>query len=167
MNDLCLVEYFPKVIERLKQYGYHIGNNITYENQNFEYVAKLTRFEIERFAFCTTFFLFAKFSTPNFSTLKEYSAKSFSYSLKSSGIHPLHVIFYNILTIPVALVNSIDDRTVRLIRKQEPPRHWKAFEKIVVFSLESKTLYYCENTYAWGYIYYELDRNIIKELLSY
>jgi hypothetical protein len=159
-------EYYAQIIQRLKQNKYHIWNNTTYENQNYKYVAKRTKFEIERFSFCTTFFLFAEFDTLDFSTLEEYSAKSFKYSLKLSGIHPLRVILYNLLTIPVALVNSIDDRTVRLVRKQEPPRHWKAFEKMVVFSLESKTLYYCENTYSWGYIYYELDRNMIRELLS-
>jgi hypothetical protein len=166
LKSLSEQEYLSKVIERLKQQRYKISENITYENQNFKYVAKRTKFESERFGFCTTFFLFANFSTPNLGTLKEYSAKSYKYSLKSNWIHPSWGICYTIFTIPVALVNSIDDNTARSIRKQEPPRHWKAFENLAVVDVNKKLIYCCEETYLWGYLYYEWDRLIIKEMLS-
>ena len=59
MNDPYYMEYLTQVTDRLKQHDY----NIKYDNQHFEYVAKRTKFEIVRFGFFTTFFMFGKYTT--------------------------------------------------------------------------------------------------------
>jgi hypothetical protein len=166
MNNLNEQGYFSIVIERLKQQNYQVRNNIKYDNQIFEYVVKRTKFEIERGGLCTTFFLFSRFKSPDNSSLKDFSAKAFRYAKKASGIHLPRGLFYSMWSFPVAIVDSIDSDTIDFIHRTEPPRHWCASEKLVVFNLKAKTLYYCTATFTWGSGYYDWDRKIIKEMLS-
>jgi hypothetical protein len=154
------------VTRRLKDKGFRIYENVVYKNLVFEYVAKRTKFELEKFGFITTLFLFAKFTNPDVHLLSDFSAKSFNYAKKASGIHPPRGLCFGIVCFPVAIADSIDNDAAEAIRKGVFPKHWAAFEKLVVFSLELKTLYYSETTPMWGAMYHDRDRQTINEMLA-
>jgi hypothetical protein len=159
-------EYLSIITNRLKQQNYKIKENVEYKDQVFIYIARHTKPEFVRGSIITTFFVFSKFGASDIHVLKNFSAKAFNYSRKTRGIFPPRGFGYGFFCFPVAIVDSIDSATVDFVRRKEPPRHWAASEKLVIFSLESNTLYYCEETFSWGYLYYDWDRKIITEMLS-
>ncbi|OGN95553.1 MAG: hypothetical protein A2Y89_02090 [Chloroflexi bacterium RBG_13_51_18] len=159
-------EYLSIVIDKLKLRNYHVKEGVKYKNHTFEYVARQTKFVMGRFGLLTTFFVFSKLETSDIHTLKDFSTKAFNHARKTRGIFPPRGFGYGFLCFPVAIVDSVNTETTEYIRGKEPQKHWAAFEKLVVFSLDSKTLYYCEETFSWGYLYYDWDRKIIMEILS-
>ena len=166
-NDQCNAEgYLSRITERLKKKGFVVNRNVLYNNQVFEYVARKTKFEIERFGFSTTIFIFGRFTTPDMPLLTDFSVKSFKYAKKTSGIHPPYGLLYVLVCFPVAIADSIDIYTAEAIRKKEPPKHWAAFEKLAVFSLEHRMLYYSEASPTWGSMYHDRDRQTINEMLA-
>jgi hypothetical protein len=166
MNDTYLDEYLKMVTKKLEQRGYRISNNVEYKDQNYIRVAKRTSFELVKFGLVSTFFIFGRFNKPDIDTLWDFSNKSFKCANRMSGIHPPRSLFYGLIVFPMVIVDSIYERTAIFIRHKEPPKHGAATEKLVVFSLEAKTLYYCEGTFNWGSLYADWDRKIIKEMLS-
>ena len=164
--------YLSRVTQRLKANGFVIRKNITYKEQAFDYVAKRTMYEIDKFGFVATFYLFARFSSLDFSSLREFSKKSFRYAERASGIPlaggiPLpRGIFFSIVCYPVAIVNDIDTHTSDAICSKAPPKHWAAGEMPVVYSLEWRTLYYYELTPIWGQFYYDQMRQTINNMLA-
>jgi hypothetical protein len=165
-------DYLSEVTKRLEAGGFAIEENITYKNQTFDYVARRTRYEVDKFGFAATFFLFARFSSLDISSLKAFSKKSFKYATKASGIPlaggiPLpRGIFFIIVCFPVAIVDAIDTDVADTIRSKAPPKHWAAAEMPVVYDLASKTLYYCEVTPIWGQFYYNQFRQTINDMLA-
>src|SRR4030042_6221365 len=131
-------EYLLKVTERLKNKGFRITNDVTFNNLIFTHVAKRYNFAIERGGFCNTYFIFTRFVTPDINTLNDFSSKAYKYAFKTGGIHPPRGFLYAMWCFPVAITDSISDKTAELIKKMDYPMHWSAFEKLVVFSLESK-----------------------------
>jgi hypothetical protein len=168
MNNKSLnVENYLSIInDRLIQSGFDIRKNIDYKNQLFLCVAERTKFEIDRFGFCTTFFLFAELNNPDIHLLREFSAQSFCYAKRISGIHPPRGLLYGMLCFAVAITDSIDNETAKIIKEADSPKHWSASEKLVVFSLENKMLCYSETTPMWGSMYHDRDRQIIIEMLT-
>ena len=164
--------YLSRAVQRLKAEHFRIYENITYRNQTFKYIAKRTRLEIDKFGFITTFFLFARFSSIDISSLRDFSKKSFKYAERASGIPlaggiPLpRGIFFSVWCYPVAIVDDIDPDVSESLRSKGPPKHWAACEMPVVYSLASKTLYYCEVTPIWGRIYYNQLRQTINDMLA-
>jgi hypothetical protein len=166
MNSLNTQDYLVKIIERLKQNGFNIQNNIKYKNQLFECVARRTKFETERFGLFSTFLLFSRIVHPDIGSLEKFSSQSFSCARKKSIVFLPRGFGYSFLCIPVAVVDSISPETAESIQKREPPKHFAAFEKLVIFSLETNKLYYCEITPMWGSLYFDRDRQTINEMLS-
>lgn len=157
-------EYLSIITVKLKYNKYQIKNNLIYDTQLFELVAKRTRFEFV--AFITSFFLISRFTMPEIHTLKEFSSRAFNYSKKASGIHPPRGLLYALRCIPVAIVDSISKETIEYVRFSDPPKHWAAPVKLVVFSLEEQKLYFWERSFTEDYLDADLDRKIIKEMLS-
>jgi hypothetical protein len=172
VNEMSIFEsisdeqYLDRVIGRLKSHGYRISGDIKYENQVFKYTARKTIFEAERFGLFTTFFIMTKMGKPDFDLLKEFSSVAFKYARKTRGIFPPPGLFYGMLCFPVVVVDSIDNATIDFIHRTEPPKHWACSEKLAVFSLETKWLHYCTFDFGWGELYYQRDREIIKNMLS-
>jgi hypothetical protein len=164
--------YLARVTKRLKAGGFAIEENITYESQTFDYVAKRTMYEIDKFGFVATFYLFARFSSLDISSLRDFSKNSFKYAERASGIPlaggiPLpRGIFFSVWCYPVVIVDDIDKDTSETIRSKAPPKHLSAFEMAVVYSLASGTLHYCEITPTWGKIYYDQMRQTINNMLA-
>jgi len=164
--------YLSRVTQHLKDEHFRIYENVTYRNQNFQYIAKRTRVEIDKFGFITTFFLFARFSSLDIGSLRDFSKKSFKYAERASGIPlaggiPLpRGLFNGFVCFPVAIVDAIDTDLSEIIRSKAPPKHWAAFEMPVVYSLASRTLYCSEVTPTWGQIYYAQFRLTIDVMLA-
>jgi hypothetical protein len=165
--------YLSKVIQRLKADGFVIERDITFKDQTFDYVAKRTRFEIDKFSFMATSFFFARFSAPDISELRHFSKMAFKCASRAGGILPIgggiHVPrmpYVSVGCYPVAIVDDINESTAKAIRSQAPPKHFIAFEMPVAYSLASGTLYYCEITPMWGALYYDQRRQTINEMLA-
>jgi hypothetical protein len=165
--------YLSRVTQRLKADGFVIEEDITYRNQTFDCVAKRTRYEIDKFGFAATSYLFARFSSPDISSLRDFSKISFKYALRAGGIIPLaggirlpRGLYVSVWCYPVAIVDDIDKGTSEAIRSQAPPKHFMAFEMLVVYSLASGTLYYCDITPIQGGLYYGQMRMTINSMLA-
>jgi hypothetical protein len=165
--------YLARVTQRLKDDGFTIEENITYKGQTFDYVSKRTKFEIDKYSFVATSYLFARFSSPDISSLRDFSAKSFKYTLREGGIIPIaggirwpRGLYLGFMCYPVAVADDIDEETSDAIRVKAPPKHFMAFEMPVVYSLASGTLYYCEITPMWGGLYYDQMRLNINIILA-
>jgi hypothetical protein len=159
-------EYLSIALSRLANSDYTISKNIKYDDIVYECIAKKTKKETIRYGLFNTSFLFSILDKPDLDTLEHFSSVSFRFSLKTSGFHPPRGLFYGLLVIPVAIVSSIDDSIVKSIQNNEPPKHFAAFEKLVVVSLENSSLYYCRGIYSWGSQYFEYDRALIRQMLS-
>jgi len=158
--------YLSRVIQRLKDDGFALEENITYRGQTFDYVAKRIRYEISKNGFVATFYLFSEFSSLDKESLVNFSAKSFEYARKVRGLPLPFRLFYGVVCYPVAIVDDIDKDTSEAIRSQAPPKHWLSGEMPVVYSLASGTLYYCEITPMWGGLYYNQMRLTINSMLA-
>ena len=153
-NNETVEDYLSRITQRLKTRGFRISENITYKNQIYDYIARRRRFELNKTSFVATFFEFAKFTSIDINALSEFSAKSFKYATKNSGIPLLRGLKKAIVCFPVAIVDSIDSETSETIRSRANPKHWSAVEIPVVYDLATRMLYYCEVTPLWGSAYY-------------
>jgi hypothetical protein len=167
--------YLSAITQRLEAEGFTIEKDITFKGQTFDYVAKRTRFEIDKFGFMTTSFFFARFSAPDIdiNELKHFSKIAFKFASRAGGILPIgggirvpRMPYFSISCYPVAVVNEIDESVARAFRSQAPPKHFMAFEMPVVYSLKSQELYYCEVTPIHGGLYYDQMRMTINAMLA-
>lgn len=159
-------EYLDRVIKRLENEYFDIKSNIKYKNQNFKYIAKRKRFEVDKFNFIFTFFMFSKFSSLDIKTLEGFSAESYKYAVGSIAKPLPHGLFWGKICYPVAVVDKIDYLTSKFIRKKAPPKHLLGLEMPVIYSLESGELHYCEMTPFYGWVYYDEMRYTINYMLS-
>ena len=95
----AIENYLSKVIQRLQGQNFKIAQNITYKKQTFNYAAKRTRFEVEKFGFVKTVFLFSRFSSLDTGLLREFSAQSFQYAKKGPHL-PRGVIYLRSILFP-------------------------------------------------------------------
>ena len=166
MNAICVNDYLARITERLKTNGFVISNNKSYKGQLFDFIAKRKRFEMERFGFFTTIFLFSSLNNPSLKVLNDFSTKSFQYAIQSDKLHFTRGFLYGILCIPVAIIDDVDEDMIKVIHNSDFPKHWAASEKLVVFSTKTNGLYYSEKTPDWGSMYHNWDRQFIKEMLT-
>jgi hypothetical protein len=161
---LNINDYLSVISSRLKGQKFKVKENVNFQDQFFIETATRTRFEYV--AFCKTIFLISYLDSPDIIMLKKYSSTSFNFSKKIRGILPPLGILYGVRCIPVAIVNSIDENTSRSVRFDDPPKHWAAPEKLVVFSLSNNKLHYWVSSFTPDCLDADLDRKIINEILS-
>jgi hypothetical protein len=165
-------DYLSEITLRLRANGFVINNNIIYKNQTFDCVAKRTMYEIDKFGFVATFFIFARFPSLDIVSLKDYSRKSFKYAEHASGIPiaggiPLpRGFFFGVWCYSVAIVDDVDTYISETIRSKAPPKHLAACEIPVIYSLASGTLYYYEVSPYWGNFYHNQNRQTINNMLA-
>ncbi|MGD9116921.1 MAG: hypothetical protein PVJ61_07095 [Dehalococcoidia bacterium] len=158
--------YLSAITQRLEAEGFIIEKDITFKEQTFDYLAKRTKFEIAKRLFVTTSYVFTRFSSLDISLLRNFSATAFEYARNVRGLPLPFRFFYGVVCYPVAIVDDIDESVAKAIRSQAPPKHFMASEMLVVYSLASGALYYCEITPMWGALYYDQMRMIINAMLS-
>ena len=164
-KNISRQDYIKTVLERLEDEHYKIKDNITYNGQVFDCVAKRLRFEIEKPMFIHKYFILSKFASLDADTLKAYSAKSFNYAIKTSPISWARFLICWIVCYPVAIVDTLDTVLAGHIRSKAPPWHRDAFEMPVIYSHESQELYYCEET-PYGNHYFVEMRFTINNILA-
>jgi len=113
-----------------------------------------------------TFYIFTRFSSPDISSLRDFSAKSFKYARKERGLPLPFRLFYGVVCYPVVIVDDVDKDISEAIRREAPPKHWLSNEMPVVYSLAFGTLHYCEVTPMWGGLYYDQLRLNINIMLA-
>ena len=166
MKDDIANVYLSQVIERLETAGFNIKTNITHKGQHFEYVARGRRYEIDKQGFVFSFFTFSVFPSLDIEGLKDFSAKSFNYAVRSFTIPLPRGLFCGIICYPVAIVDDVDNDTSEFIRKKAPPKHFSAAEMPVIYCLKTRELHYMEITPLWGSMYWDQLRFIINAMLS-
>jgi hypothetical protein len=164
-------EYYTQIIQRLKQNKYQITSDIKSDGFVFDYVAKRVVFDTNRpGAFFNTFFLFSRFQSPDYKTLKNYSRQSYKFARKTFSIYIPPILFWGVRCFAVALVDSIDQHLNThlntMVSLSTPPRHWSGFEKLVIVDLNTRALgYYTLSDGLFGSADI-LDREVIIEMLS-
>jgi hypothetical protein len=166
MTQVLLQEYLSLVISRLESEGYGISKNIKYKQIIFTHVALKRNFRLERGGIYHNYFIFAYFAQPSLNNLREFSSSAFSYAKSATGLRPPRGLFFNLGCFPVAIVDSIDDTTAKLIKKEDPPRHLSSSEKLTVVDLKNQTFIYSETSPYWGSLYQDVDRALIESILS-
>jgi hypothetical protein len=159
-------DYLTKVIQRLRNEGFDCRENVTYSGQIFKYVAKRTRFELTKFGFSETFFVFAEFPLLDTSSLRKFSTKCYEYAKKTKSIPLPCGLFEYVLCFSVAITGGIDMVLAEAVRNETPTKHNASAEIPVVYDLKSNTLYYIEKTPLWGAVYYAGFRKTIQKLLA-
>ncbi|UCB43927.1 MAG: hypothetical protein JSV77_04600 [Dehalococcoidales bacterium] len=165
INSDSAEAYIREIIPNLKKEGFRINDNVAYKNQHFEYIAKKTSLEIDKSGFVTTAYLFSILPSISRESLQEFSKIAFKYTTRKVGrfIWP-RSLFYSIVCFPVAIVNHIDTDVAHFIQNNVR-KHWAACEMPVIYSLESRELYYFELTPFWGKFYWEQMRTTICYML--
>jgi hypothetical protein len=158
--------YLSDVISRLRDEGFRIRQDVTCRNWTFAYVASLSRLVLERGGLADTHVVFGVFGMPDIRQLKEFSSDSFKCSRKASGIRPPRGLFYSLWCFPVALVDSIDYDTARLVRTKDNPKHWAASETLAVVTLRNREIHFSETEPAWGSMYHEQRRSFLRRMLT-
>ena len=166
MDNISETQYFEAVIKRLKQHGFSIIENVTFKDHNFKYIAKRTTLDKERYGLFSIFFVFSHLVVTDFDSLKEFSKTTFRYVRKTRGIYPPPGFFYGFTCFPVAIVDKIDSRTIKLVHLTDPPKHYAKSERLIVFDLENKQLIYSVTNPRWGSLYHHIDREMAENLLS-
>jgi hypothetical protein len=158
--------YLATVLQRLRDEGFGCQENVGHGDYVFRWVAKRTRFELTKFGFSETFFVFERFGSLDLDSLKAFSANCFGYATKAKSIPLPRGIFESVWCFPVALVDGIDAAVSEAVRSQAPSRHWSSAEMPVIYDVGSGTLHYFEKTPAWGAAYYGGFRKLIRTLLA-
>jgi hypothetical protein len=159
-------EYLSNVASRLHGQGFQIISDIRHRSQLFGFVARRSRFEVEKYSRVATFLVFSRFRSPEIRVLREFSSDAFNYATRASRVRPPRGLFYAIVCFPVAVVDTVDEATSQAIRRKAPPKHWASFEMPVVCCLQDHSLHYPEISPIWGHLHYDQLRETIRETLT-
>ncbi|MBN2543350.1 hypothetical protein JXI42_10840 [bacterium] len=162
-------EYIMQIIDRLKNNGYGIKNqikeNIPNESFTFISLAKKTEFALIRFGFFSTIFVISRSANPSISDLINYSSVCYKIAKKSTPLLPPRSFMYSFLCFSCVIAEELDDETCISIKQLDIPKHWAATERLVVYNVADSQLYYSEKRPLWGGFYHGLDESVINYLL--
>ena len=159
-------KYLDAVIPSLSTAGFDCVRDVSYDHQTFPCVARRTRFELTKFGFAETFFVFGERSSLDTAALREFSRTCFRYALRTKRVPLPRGLFESVYCFCVALVERVDKATADAVRNETPTRHWASAEIPVVYETGSSTLHYFEKTPLWGAAYHAGFRKTIQELLT-
>ncbi len=159
-------EWLQIVRRRLSSADFVILDDISFGETAFKMVARRTRFELTKFGFSETFFIFAEFGSLNISTLRTFSTKAFQCAKEIRKIGLPCGFFEGVFCYAVAIARVVDEATENAIRNDSPPKHYSALENPVVYDLTRKKLFYFEKTPIWGAAYYKGFRTTIQTFLG-
>jgi hypothetical protein len=129
-------------------------------------LARRTRFELTKFGFSETFFVFRTFETITADALRKFSSDAFDLARQSKTIPLPRGIFESVWCFAVAIAERADSGVTDSVRNDAPTKHWAAAEIPVVFNQTEGRLYYFEKTPLWGAAYYSGFRSQIKRYLA-
>ncbi len=156
-------------------------NNVTYENQQFELVGKITNFELSFGLFNMrgdAFFIFSYFESINIKILRRYSNLCLQYATKKSTSSTVGQLISarvpSNICFSIAVVDNLNEDTKKTIRTENPfdidtDTLW--YKVPVVYSLNEQKLYYYDQPSSFwenfkGEIVWKKLREVIEKILK-
>ncbi|NJN11050.1 MAG: hypothetical protein HC815_24930 [Richelia sp. RM1_1_1] len=156
-------------------------NNVTYENQQFELVGKITNFELSFGLFNMrgdAFFIFSYFQSINIKILRRYSNLCLQYATEKSTSSTFGQIINarvpSNICFSIAVVDSLNEDTKNTIRTKNPfdvdtDTVW--YKVPVVYNLNEQKLYYYDHPSSFlenfkGEIVWKKLREVIENILK-
>ncbi|HMF12383.1 MAG TPA: hypothetical protein VKE94_08755 [Gemmataceae bacterium] len=152
--------------ENLLTAGFVIFDEVAENGMSFPIVARRSRFEVTKFGFSETFFVFGQFDELGTPEVREFSALAYQYAKQHKRIPLPCGLFESVWCYAVAVAKSVDERTLDSIRSETPPKHWASAEIPVIYDQSRRKLFYFEKTPLWGSAYYAGFRKQIRSLLE-
>jgi hypothetical protein len=152
--------------ESLSAAGFVIFEHVSEDGMSFPIVARRTRFELTKFGFSESFFVFGEFDELTTPEVREFSADAYRYAKRHKTIPLPCGLFESVWSYAVALARSVDERTLDSIQSETPPKHWASAEIPVIYDQSRRKLFYFEKTPLWGSAYYAGFRKQIRSLLG-
>jgi hypothetical protein len=146
--------------------GFVISDDVSHDERSFSIVARRSRFEVTKFGFSETFFIFSEFDRLRIRDIREFSEDAYHYAMGHKTIPLPCGLFESVWSYAVALAKSVDEQVLDSIRSETPPKHWASAEIPVVYDQSRRKLYYFEKTPLWGSAYYAGFRKQIVRLLG-
>lgn len=159
-------EWFTGATHRLLSAGFVMLDQTSANGSPFKAVARRSRFEVTKFGFYETFFVFAEFGAFTISVMQRFSRDAFHYASRHKKIPLPCGLFEGICCFAVAIAPSVDEAVKESIQNGTPPKHWAATEFPVVYDCKRKELFYFERTPVWGAAYYAGFRMQLGEFLA-
>ena len=152
--------------DRLASTGFVLLDDVPFEGRTFRLVGRQTRFELTKFGFFESFFVFGEFDHLTKDVLRRFSADAYRFS-KRQRVIPLPCgLLEGVWCYAVAITKDVDESTETSVRFDRPPRHWASGEIPVVYDQTQARLSYFEQTPFWGCAYYRGFRKKILQLLG-
>ena len=152
--------------KRLEAAGFVILGDLPDLGRTFSLVARQTRFELTKFGFSESFFIFGEFDRLTTAGVRAFSADAYLCAKKHKTIPLPCGLFESVWCYAVAVAKTVDEPTLDSIRSETPPMHWASAEIPVVYDQALSKLFYLEKTPIWGSAYYAGFRNQIDKLLG-
>jgi len=159
--------WLQKTLRNLAREGFVITENVSHSGATMRALARRTRFELTKFGFSETFFVFRKFESVNAEALRRFSSDAFDLAKQSKTIPLPCGLFESVWCFAVAITDRADRAVTESVRNDAPTKHWAAAEIPVVFNQTDGHLYYFEKTPLWGALYYAGFRSQIKRYLAH
>ncbi|KYC44047.1 hypothetical protein WA1_02585 [Scytonema hofmannii PCC 7110] len=178
-----LDEYFTVTLDKLREQGcLDIRKNQIHSHCKFSYVAKISDFELSFGIFSMrgeAFFLFSEFASINMKILQRFTSQCSEWAREKVNPSTVGQAIYNFrapthLCFAVAIVDTVDDKTVSEVQTTNPLDHsldllW--YEVPVIYELSRKKLYfYNKPSNFWenfkGEVVWKKLRTVIQDILS-
>ena len=161
MND-----WLQNIRGRLSAASFVLSDDVHFGEATFKMIARRSRFELTKFGFSETFFIFTEFDSLNAPALRAFSSKAFQCAKKIRKIGLPCGLFESVWCYAVAIAPVVDDEIWNAVRNESPSKHWAAAEIPVVYDSTHKKLGYFEKTPIWGAAYYKTFRATIERFLG-
>lgn len=146
--------------------GFVLLDGVEFDARKFSLVARRSRFELTKFGFSESFFIFEEFDHLTTEALRTFSADAYRCA-KKQRVMPLPCgLFESVWCYSVAITKAIDEPALASVRSATPPKHWESAEIPVVYDLAQAKLFYFEKTPLWGAAYYAGFRKQIERHLQ-
>jgi hypothetical protein len=152
--------------KRLAVAGFVVLDDVPYDGGTFSVVARRSRFELTKFGFSESFFIFREFDRLTTAEIRAFSADAYLCAKKYKKIPLPCGLFESVFCYSVAVAKTVEEPTLDSIRSEMPSNHWASAEIPVVYDQARGKLFYFEKTPLWGCAYYAGFREQIDQLLG-
>jgi hypothetical protein len=154
------------VRSRLAAASFVLLDEVEFEGRKFPLVARRSRFELTKFGFSESFFIFAEFDRLTTGALQAFSADAYRCAMHQRVIRLPCGLFESVWCYAVAIADAVGEQTLASVRSDTPPKHWASAEIPAVYDVAQRKLFYFERTPLWGAAYYAGFRKQLQRLLE-
>jgi hypothetical protein len=159
-----MADWFKSAWQRLRDNGFVFLEHT--DAKDFAGVARRSRFELTKFGYCETFYIFKEFEYLDADAMRQFSAEAFRYAKAHRKCFLPCGLFEAVFSFAVATADRVRLEAERMIRNDVPPKHWAAAEMRVAYDEGRDELFYLEKTPLWGAAYYSGFRKQIRRFLE-